>query len=192
MAFLLPILGRLIPILGILFAAWFAWRAVDGWCNGACEDARAELVTAQAQIQEAQERATALALMWSEAINRVEVRYVELAGNRADAAANLRERAGRIRPATAGVSIRVPADAVGVLGDVARFANDSPAPAVDQGAAAPVPAPARDADTTLAEWISFAVEAGAAYREAADKHAACVAAYDSLRSDAGAINQPQE
>lgn len=192
MAFLLPILGRLIPILGILFAAWFAWRAVDGWCNGACEDARAELVTAQAQIQEAQERATALALMWSEAINRVEVRYVELAGDRADAAANLRERAGRIRPATAGVSIRVPADAVGVLGDVARFANDSPAPAVDQGAAAPVPGPARDADTTLTEWISFAVEAGAAYREAADKHAACVAAYDSLRSDAGAINQPQE
>ena len=192
MAFLLPILGRLIPILGILFAAWLGWRAVDGWCNSACKDARAELVAAQGQIKEAQERATALALMWSEAINRVEVRYVELARDRADAAANLRERAGRIRPATAGVSIRVPADAVGVLGDVARFANDSPAPAVDQGAAAPVPVPARDADTTLAEWISFAVEAGAAYREAADKHAACVAAYDSLRSDAGVINQPQE
>ena len=192
MAFLLPILGRLLPAIGILIAVWLGWRAVDGWCNGACKDARAELVTAQGQIQAAQERATALALMWSEAINRVEVRYVELAGNRADAAANLRERAGRIRPATAGVSIRVPADAVGVLGDVARFANDSPAPAVDQGAAAPVPAPARDADTTLAEWINFAVEAGAAYREAADKHAACVAAYDSLRSDAGAINQPQE
>ena len=192
MAFLLPILGRLLPAIAILITVWIGWRAVDGWCNGACKDARAELVTAQGQIQAAQERATALALMWSEAINRVEVRYVELAGNRADAAANLRERAGRIRPATAGVSIRVPADAVGVLGDVARFANDSPAPAVDQGAAAPVPAPARDADTTLAEWISFAVEAGAAYREAADKHAACVAAYDSLRSDAGAINQPQE
>ena len=192
MPFLLPILSRLLPALGILLALWFAWHKLDTWCNGVCEDARAELSVAQGQIQAAQERATALALMWSEAINRVEVRYVELAGDRADAAANLRERAGRIRSATSGVSIRVPADAVGVLGDVARLANDSPAPAVDQGAAAPVPVATGDADTTLAEWVDFAVEAGAAYREAADKHAACVAAYDSLRSDAGAINQPQE
>lgn len=190
MAFLLPILGRLIPILGILFAAWFAWRAVDGWCNGACEDARAELVTAQAQIQEAQERATALALMWSEAINRVEVRYVELAGDRADAAANLRERAGRIRPATDRVSIRVSADALGVLDSAGRLANaDAPAAAEgDKGTAAPVPDASGAAETTLTDWVAFAVDAAESYREAADKHMACVNLYESARTAQGIIN----
>ena len=189
MAFLLPILGRLLPVLGVLFAAWFAWHKADNWCNGACSEARAELSVAQGQIQAAQERATALALMWSEAINRVEVRYVELAGDRADAAANLRERAGRIRSATSGVSIRVPADARGVLRAVAEFANDSAAAEGGQGAAAPVPDPAGPAETSLADWVEFAIEAGAAYREAADKHHACVAAYDQLRTDAGSITE---
>ncbi len=184
MAFLLPILGRLIPILGILFAAWFAWRAVDGWCNGACEDARAELVTAQAQIQEAQERATALALLWSEAINRVEVRYVEVARTRSDAAARLRERAGRIRLDGGGVGVRVPPAAVGLLDDAHRLANDPPAAGGDQSAPDPVPAPADtvEIDTTLATWIATYLEAAIAYRDAADKHLACVAAYESLSS----------
>jgi hypothetical protein len=185
--FLLPILSRLLPALGILLALWFAWHKLDTWCNGACEDARAELVTAQGQIQAAQERATALALLWSEAINRVEVNYVELAGNRADATAGIRERAGRIRPSTSSVVVRVSPDALRVLGDVAEFANDSAAPEGSQGAAAPVPDAAGAAETTLADWVEFAIEAGAAYREAADKHQACVSAYDLLRSSAGAI-----
>ena len=61
MPLLLPILSRLLPALGILLALWFAWNRIDNWCNGACTDARAELATAQGQIQAAQERATALA-----------------------------------------------------------------------------------------------------------------------------------
>ena len=189
MHLLLPILSRLLPALGILFALWFAWHKLDTWCNDACEDARAELSVAQGQIQAAQERATALALLWSEAINRVEIRYVELAGNRADATAGIRERAGRIRPSTSSVSVRVPVDALGVLRDVAEFANDSAAPEGSQGAAAPVPIPAGPAETSLADWVEFAIEAGAAYREAADKHHACVSAYDQLRTDAGSITE---
>ena len=189
MAFLLPILGRLLPVLGVLFAAWYAWHKADNWCNGACKDARAELSVAQGQIQAAQERATALALLWAKAINNVEVRYVELAGNRADATANLRERAGRIRPATSSVAIRVPDDALRVLGDVAEFANDTPAPEGNQGASEAVPVAAGGAETTLDEWIAFAIDAGEAYREAADKHQACVAAYDAVRSDVGSIKE---
>jgi hypothetical protein len=184
---LLPILGRLLPALGILLALWFAWHKLDTWCNDSCRSARAELVVAQGQIQAAQERATALALLWAKAINNVEVRYVELAGNRADATAGIRERAGRIRHSTSSVSVRVPADALGVLRDVASLANDTAAPEGGQRTAAPVPDPAGPAETTLADWVEFAIEAGAAYREAADKHQACVAAYDLLRSDAGAI-----
>ena len=181
MAFLLPILGRLLPVLGVLFAAWFAWYKIDHSCwTSACKDARAELSVAQGQIQAAQERATALALLWAKAINNVEVRYVELAGNRADATASLRERAGRIRHSTGSVSVRVPPDALGVLGDVARFANDSPAPEGNQGASEAVPDAAGPAETTLTDWVAFAVDAAEAYRDAADKHKACVAAYESL------------
>jgi hypothetical protein len=83
----------------------------------------------------------------------------------------------------------VPVDALGVLRDVAEFANDSAAPEGGQRTAAPVPDPAGPAETTLADWVEFAIEAGAAYREAADKHQACVAAYDQLRTDAGSINE---
>lgn len=190
MPFLLPILSRLLPALGILLALWFAWHKLDTWCNGVCEGARADLVVAQGQIQAAQERATALALLWSEAINRVEVRYVDLAGNRANAAAGIRERAGRIRPATDRVSIRVPVDALGVLDSASRLANaDAPAAAEgDKGTAAPVPDASGAAETTLTDWVAFAVDAAESYREAADKHMACVNLYESARTAQGIIN----
>lgn len=190
-AFLLPVLGRLIPVLGMMLLAWFAWHKVDNWCNSACQAQSQQLAEANSALQQAHERATALALLWSEAINKVEVRYVEVARDRAVAVQGLRERAGRIRPSTDPVRVRVPADALGVLGDAARLAN-SPEPAAaagsDQVAAAPVPGPAGPADTTLSEWISFAVDAAEAYREASDKHQACVAAYEAARSAVGTIN----
>ena len=184
MTLLLSILGRLLPILAGLALAWYGWHRVDNWCNGACQSLRQEVQTLQQEKQQAQERATALALLWSEAINRIEVRYVEMARTRSNAAARLRERAGRIRFDSGGVAIRVPPAAVGLLDDAHRLANDPPAAGGDQSAPDPVPAPA-DAvaiDTTLATWIATYLEAAIAYRDAADKHMACVAAYESLYS----------
>ena len=184
MTFLLPILGRLIPILGALALVWYGWYRVDHWCNGACKSAQREVLQLQHEKQQAQERATALALLWSEAINRVEVRYVEMARTRSDAATRLRERAGRIRLDGGGVGVRVPPAAVGLLDDAHRLANDPPAAGGDQSAPDPVPAPADtvEIDTTLATWIATYLEAAIAYRDAADKHMACVAAYESLYS----------
>ena len=184
MTLLLSILGRLLPILAGLALAWYGWHRVDNWCNGACQSLRHEVQTLQQEKQQAQDRATALALLWSEAINRVEVRYVEVARTRSDAATRLRERAGRLRLDGGGVGIRVPAAAVGLLDDASRLANDPAATGVDQGPPDPVPATS-DAvaiDTTLATWTATYLEAAIAYRDAADKHMACVAAYESLYS----------
>ena len=184
MTLLLSILGRLLPVLAALALAWYGWHRVDKWCNGACQSLRHEVQTLQQEKQQAQERATALALLWSEAINRVEVRYVEVARTRSDAATRLRARAGRLRLDGGGVGVRVPPAAVGLLDDAHRLANDPPAAGGDQSAPDPVPTPADTVaiDTTLATWIATYLEAAIAYRDAADKHMACVAAYESLYS----------
>ena len=184
MRILLQILVRLLPALAVAILAWYGWYRVDHWCNTECRHYRTSADTLQQEKQQAQDRATALALLWSEAINRIEVRYVEMARTRSNAAARLRERAGRIRFDSGGVGIRVPPAAVGLLDDAHRLANDPPAAGGDQSAPDPVPAPADtvEIDTTLATWIATYLEAAIAYRDAADKHMACVAAYESLYS----------
>lgn len=184
MMIILQILVRLLPALAVAILAWYGWYRVDHWCNTECRHYRTSADTLQQEKQQAQERATALALLWSEAINRIEVRYVEMARTRSNAAARLRERAGRIRLDGGGVGVRVPPAAVGLLDDAHRLANDPPAAGGDQSAPDPVPAPADTVaiDTTLATWIATYLEAAIAYRDAADKHLACVAAYESLSS----------
>ena len=181
-ALLLPILGRLLPIVGMALLAWFAWHKVDNWCNSACEAKSLQLSEATAALQQAHERATALALLWSEAINRVEVRYVEVARDRVVAVQGLRERAGRIRSDTDRAHLVVSRDALGVLGDAANIANNTAPPGGDSGAGQAVSAPAGPAETTLTDWLEFAINAAEAYRDAEDKHLACVAAYEAIRN----------
>lgn len=181
MAILLVILSRIWPYLLGAALLTGGWLYADRVCwSTACRHERASADTLRAEKVAAQERATAIALLWSKAIQNVEVRYVEVERKRQDAFGGIRDGAGRIRPATDSVRVRVPAGALRLLGDIAIAANDSPAPSVDQRPAAPVPESARD--TTLTEWIAFAADAGEAYREARDKHLACVNAYESLRS----------
>ena len=184
MTLLLPILLRLLPALAVAALAWYGWHKVDHWCNTECRYFRENAETLQHEKQQAQDRATALALLWSEAINRVEVRYVEMARTRSDAATRLRERAGRLRLDGGGVGVRVPPAAVGLLDDAHRLANDPAATRGDQIPAAPVPAAPNEVEieTDLATWIATYLEAAIAYRDAADKHLACVAAYESLFS----------
>lgn len=184
------ILHRLLPyLLGVLFVAlvaWWGWRVANGWCNGACQDAREEVVALTADrdgllagIKAAQDRASALAVLWADAIQKVEVRYVEAKRESTTVFAGLRERAGKIRESTARVRVPVPADALGVLADAHRSANGSqdPAPAGgDSGASEAVSAPAGgQVDTGLDEWVAFAAAAAEAYADARQKHLACVA-----------------
>lgn len=198
--FVLPgIVQRLLPyVLGIAFVllvGWWIHRVANSWCNGACQEAREEVVQLTqerdgllAGIKAAQDRASALAVLWAEAIQKVEVRYVEAKREQSKVFAGLRERAGRIRLAPAGTPLVVPADVGGLLADAHRGANggEDTAPAGgDSQAAAPVPETAGGAvDTTLAEWAQFAVEAAEAYADARSKHLACVAWAGSITQGA--------
>ncbi len=182
MAFLLPLLLRALPFIAAAALAWYGWHRVDNWCNSACVEQRTQLGNARTQIGIAQARATALALLWAEAINRVEVRYVEVVRARTDAVAGVRERAGRIRSDTDRAHLVVSRDALGVLHDAERIANDTAPAAGDSGPGQAVSAPAGPAETTLTDWLEFAINAAEAYRDAEDKHLACVAAYEAIRN----------
>ena len=182
MAFLLPLLLRALPFLAAAAVAWYGWHRVDNWCNSACVEQRTQFENARTQIGIAQARATALALLWADAINRVEVRYVEVVRDRADAVAGVRERAGRIRSDTDRAHLVVSRDALGVLHDAERIANNTAPAAGDSGPGQAVSAPAGPAETTLTDWLEFAINAAEAYRDAEDKHLACVAAYEAIRN----------
>lgn len=182
MAFLLPLLLRALPFIAAAALAWYGWHRVDNWCNSACVEQRTQLGNARTQIGIAQARATALALLWAEAINRVEVRYVEVVRARTDAVAGVRERAGRIRSDTDRAHLVVSRDALGVLHDAERIANDTAPAAGDSGPGQAVPDAAGPAETTLTDWLEFAINAAEAYRDAEDKHLACVAAYEAIRN----------
>jgi hypothetical protein len=198
----ITLLIRLVPyLLGAIFIGVLWWRA-DHWCNSACKEQTEIVVKVQGRLTElsgrlaaAQERATALALLWAEAIKKVEVRYVEAKNRQVVAFAGVRERAGRIRVDLDRVRIRVPAVALGVLDDAARAANASPSgPAgVDSGGPAPVPdAPGReDADTSLTEWVDFAGKAGEAYADVNAKRQAAVDAALACHAYIGQIAQKE-
>ena len=172
-AFLIPWLIRGAMLLALLAALYGAWYKVDHWCNRACRVATDEATHAKEIIVLAQERATALALLWSQAIDRIEVAHVESRRISEHAAVQLRERARRITSRGDSGTIRVDPDAGRLLADSADFANRTPAPEVDQRPAEAVPDAARD--TTLAQWTEFAIAAAEAYRDASEKHQACVA-----------------
>jgi len=167
------LLGLLPYIIGGIaiasLAGWLWWRA-DHWCNGACVREQERAVKAENAIAAAQERATALALLWSQAIQKVEVRYVEVVRERETKFAGIRERAGRINVAG---GIRLSPDAVGVLADSAATANNSAAPVESEGTTQAVPESPRD--TSAEEWVRFAVDAADAYADAREKWASCVA-----------------
>jgi hypothetical protein len=186
-------------ILALLLAIGVWWKA-DHWCNAACRDQRDEAVEARAQLEEitdrlkaAQERATHLALEWSKAIQRVEVRYVESQQRRHVTFANVRERTGRIRVDLDAVRIRVPAGAVSVLADAGAAANGGAPEAAGRGGgqapAVPDPAGGEGADTTLTEWVEFATKAAEAYADANAKRQAAVDAALACHAYVGKITE---
>jgi head-tail adaptor len=171
---------RLLPFILAGLVAWYTWWKADNWCNSACDEKAREVAVLQAHAAElegvikvAQERATALALLWADAVQKVEVRYVEVVKQRQSVFASIRERSGRIRTAAAGIAVPVPADAAGVLADASRAANAASDSGEHQGPAEAVPGAARD--TTLDQWVEAWTDAAEAYADAKEKHSACVA-----------------
>jgi hypothetical protein len=165
----LPYIIGAVAVAGTVYAGY---RWYHGLCNDRCRIAEERATLAEEAIQVAQARATHLALLWANAINHVEVRYVEVVKERIVRVEAIRESAGKIKPATDAVVVPVPADASRVLSDSAHLANGT-APA--SGDSSPAQAVPETTDSTLTEWITFSVEAAAAYADAREKHQACVA-----------------
>lgn len=183
---MLSLLPYVIGVAAVAGLLWGAWSAVNGWCNGACKVATARadeawvrVKAADDAIARAHERATALALLWSEAIHRVEVKYVETVKWRTRTQIEYRER---VASAEVSGTITLSPGAVSVLSDSASAANDPGPTAGGEGAAAPVPEPAGDTATDAREWVEFAVEAAAAYADARDKWQACVSWAGEIRN----------
>jgi hypothetical protein len=168
-AFLIPWLIRGVMVLAVLAAIYAAWYKVDHWCNAACRLAEERATLAEEAIKAAQARASHLALLWADAIQRVERVYVERQVERSRQFSNLRERAGAISNE---ILVPIPVPHLHILRDAAALAGtDSAAPQGDSGASEAVPASA---------WTAFAIDAAAAYADARDKHQACVAWANSI------------
>jgi hypothetical protein len=188
---LITFLPYIIGGLAIASLAGWVWWQANSWCNRVCRDAteqadayRAELDIAKAQAEDARKRATALALLWSDAIHRIEVRYVEIVKWRTQTFVEIRER-----PYHAEGSITLGPDARGVLRDSADAANNPGPTASGEGAAAPVPETAGSV-TTAQEWIAFATDAAEAYADARGKWLACVNWAESVHRTAPSQDGP--
>ena len=89
-AFLIPWLLRLGALIVVGLFLYGLWFRVDHWCNSQCRKVTIDAETAKASLRDAQERATALALLWAKAIEQVEIRYVDVRRDREATVAGLR------------------------------------------------------------------------------------------------------
>jgi len=172
---LLTFLPYIICGIAIASLAGWLWWQWSGYKEGLREEGRAE-VRVEWQAERAQLIAArdAMVMRWARAIQEVERVYVEKVAERESRFSAIRTRAGRIG---VGGGIRLSDGAVGVLRDTERTANSEAAPAPSGGAEAPAPVPETpwDVDTTAQQWITFAVDAAEAYKDARDKWQACTA-----------------
>ena len=172
-------------ILAAALAGAVYWKA-NTWCNSACKDqqkiartAEGKIRTLELQIAEAQERATALALLWSAQVDKTEAANAAAAKFRAQVFAPLDQRA---RSLPRGAIVRLPADAYSLFGAASAAANASAAPrpaAVNPAPAGPVPSGPADIDAAdlTAAWVT----AAASYADAVGQWRACVNFYTGLQ-----------
>jgi hypothetical protein len=177
---LLTFLPYIIGGIAVASLAGWLWWQWSGYKEGLREEGRAE-VRVEWQAERAQLIAArdAMVMRWAKAIQEVERVYVEKVVERESRFSAIRTRAGRI---TVGGGIRLDPDAIGLLRDVASTANSETSAAPSGGAEAPAPVPetsgsvtAAEVTTTAQEWVTFAVDAAEAYKDAHDKWQACVA-----------------
>lgn len=150
--FLIPWLLRLGGALLVGLFLWGCWHKLNTWCNGACVDARHDVVSLKADVAErdasiarTQERATALALLWSGQVDRTENAAHIAETSRNEEFRKLADRARAIGadgvPHFGGLSRKL-------FNDAADLASGSQAP----GPAAQPPE-ATAADTTPTEFV---------------------------------------
>ncbi len=178
MSIALALLGRLWPYL--LGAALLVggWLYLDRACwSSACKSAKAEATELRAEKAAAVERATALALLWADGLDKID-KAVKAAKDERDASfAALQDRARHSR----GPSRVEPAASVRLQLDASRLANYPAAAGEREAAPAPVPAsPVGDTEVSQAASDLAWALAAEAYADAVSQWRACVAAYEAI------------
>lgn len=169
-------------VLGIVGTAVYK---ANHWCNAQCEDLMHEvekldfdIKVLQKEKADAQERATALALMWSAKVDEAARLALKLKEMHDAAYKELRIRAANVNRAG---GVRFRADLAGVFRDSASAANEGAAPAAgDQTPPPAVPDATGYEAYDERELARFFVDASAAYRDAVNLWRACVQAYDGV------------
>ncbi len=177
----------MIPLaLGVLRVAWpyivgavilgGLYYSAQHYCNTVCKDARAEVVTLKEEKKAAQERATAIALLWSAQVDKTES---EARQRREANEAKFSALAERARALPAG-AVRMSGAAAGLLDDVSRAANAASAPAGGEARTEAVPQTSSPVAYDEREFASYIVLAGEAYSDAVNQWRACVTHYERL------------
>jgi len=140
-------------------------------------------VKAELTLKAAQDRATALALLWSAQVDKSEAEV-----NQAKDEANVQIAAlqDRIKKLPSRIVV-FSTPAASVLDDATAAANAAPAPAVDNKPAPPVPDPAIAGATTAydeREFADYVTRAAQAYRDVRTKLGACISFYQNLQKEA--------
>ena len=138
-------------------------------------------VNAEQAVKIAEQRATALALLWSKQVDRTEAEVRKAQG---EANAEITALNERIKKLPDRVIVFDTATA-SLFTDVTAAANAAAAPAVSDKQAAAVPDPAVAGATTAydeREFADYIAKAGAAYRDIQTKLNACISFYNSLRN----------
>lgn len=154
-----------------------AWK-VDHWCNSACKNAQLEIKqqsaradAAEAAIKAAQERATAIALLWAGKVTTEETNAKQRDTDRAARFGPILA-ASRSLPA-ADARVRFPAPAVRVLDDAIRAGNAAiarPAAEPEKAAATAAATAARTDDAVdVAGVTQWGVAVSALYAACADQ-----------------------
>ena len=182
-----PYIIGAIAVAALLGTAAWKWSAFK---ESLREEGRAGVrVEWQAERTQLIAARDAMVIRWAKDIQEVERVYVNTSMERESRFGAIRSRANSV-----GVSggIRLSADAVGVLNDAVAAANPghTAASRETQGAAQTIPESAGSAqvETDAGSWVTFAVDAADAYRDAFDKWQACVSWAGEIRAAQGAAS----
>lgn len=159
MALLLPLFLRALPYIAAITLAWYGWHRADNWCNSACVAKSRQLQTINEEMQQAKQRATDLALLWAQQVDRTNEAARQARNANATVFAGLADDARRL---PAGGHLSISPAARRVFDGITAAANDQPPadpPRVEPPAEALSCIPEREAAIAWAE-------AAEAYRDA--------------------------
>ena len=159
MGVLVSLALRALPYIAAIALAWYGWHRADTWCNSACRDQRDRANAAESAIKVAQQRATDLALLWAQQVDKADEAARQARNANAQVFTRLADDARRL---PAGGHLSISPAARRVFDGITAAANDQPPadpPRVAEAPEALSCIPERDAAIAWAE-------AAEAYRDA--------------------------